>query len=105
MVDTIRQLPALQSLLADNTTGDISPQDVRDALVSIMPPPPQFCWVKPMVPTPTGLTGVALSPTVMRIGLFEVPFTLQADKWQYWINVAGTSQGGPGLYAPTAQYT
>jgi hypothetical protein len=34
MADTIRTLSALQSLLADNTAGDISPQDVRDMLVS-----------------------------------------------------------------------
>lgn len=35
MVDTKRTLAALQTLLADNTTGDISPQDVRDMLVSL----------------------------------------------------------------------
>ena len=34
MVDTVRTLAALQSLLADNATGDISAQDVRDMLVS-----------------------------------------------------------------------
>ncbi len=32
--DTQRSLSALQGLLADNTTGDISPQDLRDFLVS-----------------------------------------------------------------------
>lgn len=36
MVDTVRTKAALQTLLADNTTGDISPQDLRDMLVSIM---------------------------------------------------------------------
>lgn len=35
MPDTVRTLSALQALLADNVTGDISPQDVRDFLVSI----------------------------------------------------------------------
>ncbi len=34
MTDTIRGLTALQTLLADNNTGNISPQDVRDLLVS-----------------------------------------------------------------------
>lgn len=34
MADTERSLTALQSLLANNTTGDISPQDLRDFLVS-----------------------------------------------------------------------
>ena len=37
MVDTARLLPALQTLLADNTAGDISAQDVRDMLVSTYP--------------------------------------------------------------------
>ena len=36
MADTIRTLSALQTLLADNTTGQISPQDLRDMLVSCM---------------------------------------------------------------------
>ena len=34
MADTIRTVAALQALLADNATGDISPQDLRDMLVS-----------------------------------------------------------------------
>lgn len=34
MADTRRTLAALQALLADNTSGDISAQDVRDFLVS-----------------------------------------------------------------------
>ena len=36
MADTSRTKAALLTLLADNTTGDISEQDVRDVLVSIM---------------------------------------------------------------------
>lgn len=35
MPDTIRTLSALQTLLADNTAGDISAQDMRDVLVSV----------------------------------------------------------------------
>lgn len=34
MVDTVRTVSAALALLADNTTGDISPQDLRDAIVS-----------------------------------------------------------------------
>lgn len=34
MADTVRTLAALQALLADNTSGDISAQDLRDFLVS-----------------------------------------------------------------------
>lgn len=36
MPDTKRSLSALQALLADNTAGDISAQDMRDVLVSTM---------------------------------------------------------------------
>ncbi len=35
MADTVRTFAALQALLADNVTGDISPQDVRDFLASV----------------------------------------------------------------------
>lgn len=35
MADTVRTIAALQALLADNTEGDISPQDLRDMLVSL----------------------------------------------------------------------
>lgn len=35
MADTARSRTALQSVLADNTSGDISPQDLRDLLVSV----------------------------------------------------------------------
>lgn len=38
MTDTVRTLSALQTLLADNTSGDISPQDARDVLVSSWTP-------------------------------------------------------------------
>lgn len=34
MTDTVRTLSALQTLLADNTGGAISPQDLRDAVIS-----------------------------------------------------------------------
>ena len=37
MPDTRRTLAALQALLADNTTQDISPQDLRDVLISLSP--------------------------------------------------------------------
>lgn len=36
MADTARTLAALQTLLADNTSGAISPQDLRDFLLSVL---------------------------------------------------------------------
>ncbi len=40
MVDTVRTLSALQTLLADNTVRGISAQDLRDMLVSVYPAAP-----------------------------------------------------------------
>ena len=37
MVDTVRTKTALEALLADNTTGAISPQDIRDLMASLQP--------------------------------------------------------------------
>lgn len=37
MADTQRLLSTLQTLLGDNTTGDISAQDMRDVLLSLAP--------------------------------------------------------------------
>jgi len=36
MADTSRTLAALQALLPDNTSGDVSPQDLRDFLLSVL---------------------------------------------------------------------
>jgi hypothetical protein len=36
MADTAKDLAALQTLLADNTSGAISPQDLRDFLLSVL---------------------------------------------------------------------
>lgn len=38
MADTMRSLAALQAILPDNSSGDISPQDLRDFLVSAYQP-------------------------------------------------------------------
>ncbi len=45
MVDTVRTLAALQALLADNTAGDISAQDLRDFLVSSHSVGKETIWV------------------------------------------------------------
>jgi len=46
MVDTPRTVTALQTLFADNTNGDISPQDLRDFLVSVMGRT-KYVWLAP----------------------------------------------------------
>lgn len=37
MADTRRTLAALNSIMADNTSGNISPQDIRDMMLSLAP--------------------------------------------------------------------
>lgn len=37
MTDTVRTLPELLAIFADNTTAQISPQDMRDFVVSVFP--------------------------------------------------------------------
>lgn len=52
MADTQRTRAQLLTLLADNTTGDISEQDIRDALVTIMEGEfanPGDFWAQPRV--------------------------------------------------------
>lgn len=49
MADTVRTLSALQALLADTTSGAISPQDLRDAVMSGL----GFLYV---TPTSVGIT-------------------------------------------------
>src|SRR3990167_1565191 len=110
MTDTVRLRPDLAALLPDNIAGLISAQDVRDFLVSSMASYVPYHWVRPTCPvdtttSPNGLTPVALSSTVIRVGLFEVHYAFQATKWGYWIATPGTSQVRLGLYQLTAQYT
>jgi len=54
MADTRRSLSALQALLADNQSGDISPQDVRDFVVSCGFPYGAYYLTSP---TATAITG------------------------------------------------
>lgn len=61
MSDTSRSLATLATLLADNTTKDISPQDLRDMLASLTPPYGSFHIhpdIDPPVETPIAVTGV-----------------------------------------------
>ncbi len=58
--ETIRTKAALLVLLADNTTGDISPLDIRDMLVSLM-------GVYGGIKVDTGVTGQTLAAAVPEI--------------------------------------
>ena len=60
MADTNRSLAELLILLADNTTGDISPQDIRDAVLSLTPAHGS------MTVTTPGLTGVVTVNTPLK---------------------------------------
>ena len=64
MVDTVRSLAAVVALLADNSAGDISPQDVRDMLVSLSMQHGQVSVAGNAVATTTTDTGVYVEADV-----------------------------------------
>lgn len=57
MVDTARTKAAMATLLADNVSGDISPQDVRDLMESAAPPH-GFMYFSSAAETTIGSAGV-----------------------------------------------
>lgn len=76
MADTRRSKAALAALLADNTSADISPQDLRDFLVSASPP---FGTVyvstasATTISTPSTYTKVAGTTTLTNAAEFDMP--------------------------------
>jgi hypothetical protein len=86
MADTVRTLAAIQALLADNTDGHISPQDLRDAIVtamSILPEQSETGW-KDLV-MPLSLAGVATSnqPSLVAFGPSGLREEMQFDLNDY----------------------
>lgn len=67
MVDTVRSIDELLALFADNTTGDISPQDLRDAVVT-------FAALAPSIPLNSSMTTQGLgSGTFFMMGYYDCP--------------------------------
>lgn len=64
MADTARSTSDLLALLADNTTGDISPQDVRDVLASFV----DYASLElSAVGGPVVMSAVGTTPTVVNV--------------------------------------
>jgi hypothetical protein len=76
MADTRRTLSALQTLLANNSTGDISAQDLRDMLVSCFPTGQR------LLATQTASNSASLDFTT-RNASFESGALFQSDFNQY----------------------
>lgn len=115
MPDTRRSLSALQTLFADNTSGDISAQDGRDELISSHPEKVCQSDTQANEPSSGQLTGDLFLPNngfqVERYSgsawqpwgpLF--PFTKPVDGDFSWVNQGGatitTTNGGIYLNAP-----
>lgn len=85
MADTIRTVAQIQALLADNTTGAISPQDLRDMLVSLANAYQQLNtkgWkdnVAPLSAFPGGVAAPALAN-------FGAAGTLQRQEYAFALN-------------------
>lgn len=75
MVDTPRLVTDLQALLADNTIGAISPQDLRDMLVSLVVPYGSLYFTTPAPTTPeAGVQIKALgTTTAVNLSGFDMP--------------------------------
>lgn len=97
MADTIRTLADLLVLLADNTSGNISPQDVRDALVS------RF-GVYGQVYTSGGSTGVSVgtSPVTVEWDSDGLDDGLTADSANDRLSVGS---GSDGVFLVLAQFS
>jgi len=73
MADTSRTLAEVKALLADNNSGEISPQDLRDMVESIVNPAPWGgMWPHRMVAFNTGV----ISPTIPVNNTDAVPLPL-----------------------------
>lgn len=70
MVDTVRTIPEILALYADNTAGDISPQDARDMIVSLEA-------LSPTVSIHSSVTtqGVGASGDYFAAGFYDCPVT------------------------------
>jgi hypothetical protein len=101
MADTQRTLAALQVLLADNVVGDISPQDVRDFLVTSLGVSGGIAWVgnvtaqsftlgvftKVLNATDNMAASVGVTPT---FGTSEIICPI-AGRYKVWGNISASS--------------
>lgn len=97
MADTPRTLSALQALLADNTTGDISAQDIRDFLVSVYP------TGRVLLASQTASNSAALNFTA-RNAPFQSGDIFQSDYDTYEIEIVHLLPASNGVTAEL-QYT
>jgi hypothetical protein len=85
MTDTVRTIAELQALLADNTAGDITPQDLRDMLVSLANAYQQLNtkgW-KDNVAAISAAPGGAAAPTLTN---FQSAGSLQRQEYAFALN-------------------
>ena len=81
MADTVRTISALQTLFANNTDGDISPQDLRDFLVSAEPDRAEIYWSTPAATTTSNQATYykAAGTTTLQTSPAAVNFTMPAN--------------------------
>lgn len=97
MADTPRTRTTLQTTLADNTSGDISPQDLRDMLVSIM-------GIYGQLYTHDGSSGqsVGATPEDLEWSAVQVEDAIDADAAAESITIGA---GHDGVYLALAQFS
>lgn len=96
--DTARTLAAIKTLLADNTSGDISPQDMRDVVESIVNPVPDGGFhlqaTDEMLYAYSPSLGVTADATDAYLGGFEVGDYASDPGWSLSDSYASTWDGG-----------
>lgn len=112
MVDTIRTLSALQTLLADNATGEISEQDLRDMLVStylsgtagyVEPPTASWSWVNQGSATETVQSDGSITMFAPSTGANNFAIRVRSYTAPETVTIrispgpTGATNGGPGL--------
>ena len=80
MPDTARSYATLQALLADNTSGDISAQDLRDFLATMKPPMGEISYFSV---TGTQITIATQSDGSTNMVLVNLATSLNADSYEF----------------------
>jgi hypothetical protein len=86
MPDTVRTLAEIQALLADNTSGNISPQDLRDAIataMSVLPAQSETGWKDLVMPLSLAGVSTANQPALVAFGPSGLREEMQFDVGDY----------------------
>lgn len=103
MVDTVRSDATILSLLADNTTGDISPQDLRDMFVTLASKSSSI-FVRSMQELIDGYAAYGGSKVYVPVGMIDAG-TLSLEVTSENLLLAGDNYFNSGFYSTADNHT